>query len=935
MSMKKILLLGISLGLLLLSCKDDRQVNTGHDTLSTPESRSDISPMPHRANHIRGKINVYMAEESLEGFSISDHGILSMNSVPSPMKATLAALRATHVERLFPPAGIYEKRTREAGLHRWFTVTFDENTSSEDACQMMSALSEVNYAEPVFKMTLPETMPIPVDFSGVHPLRAENEGVFDDPMLEHQWHYKNTGRARFAEAGADINLPPAWKIETGSPKVIVSIVDGGIDTDHEDLKDNIFINQTELNGAPNVDDDKNGFVDDIYGYNFVTDSAKIEPDDYSHGTHVAGTVGARNNNSIGVCGIAGGDGSDGTGVRLMSCQIFRYGREQGNAEAAIKYGADNGAVISQNSWGYSYPTSGVALRSLRDAIDYFIKYAGCDENGNQKPDAPMKGGVVFFAAGNDGRDFVAVPASYHKVVSVSAMSPNFSKASYTNRGDWVTIMAPGGDQSRYGVGAGVLSTLSPKVAATGGNRYGYMQSTSMACPHVSGIAALMVSHFGGPGYTNEQQLKQLKGAFKDVDINEKNPGFEGRLGLGYIDAHGALTNKNLNKAPDAPIVDMERSSKSEITKIQLFWTIPTDEDDKKPSRINLFMSKEPLTASNYQQKGKAIGKGSSDYISTAGRVVGEEMTVSLDNLTPETTYYFCLIAIDRWGLKSSPVIFDIKTKPNTPPQATDIPELPIRLNLSLSQSRKFDFTVQDPDGHSWRMEKPAYVKGVTVTQRGEKISISIFPVLPEGNHEFTLVFVDELGWKNEVTIPFEIYKIRPPKVIMPITPKTLGIRQGATSIDLTKVFEGDKEVTLRFTATSTDATVASVKVEGDKLILTGHKPGETHISVTATDDIDNTVMTRFGAFTVADKDELVYSVYPIPTRTELNAWLNEEVKTATFVLTTMRGEEVFRKEVKPNEEGIGTINIKKFVPGAYTLTIISAKGTYTKTIVKQ
>lgn len=146
----------------------------------------------------------------------------------------------------------------------------------------------------------------------------------------------------------------------------------------------------------------NGYKDDVYGWNFVDNSATIVP--HSHGTHVAGTVAAVNNNGKGVCGVAGGSGPWGWGT-FVSCQIFKPNpsnpeKDLGSSllPAAIKYGADNGAVISQNSWGFQYPDRNHTSMdgATRAAIDYFINYAGIDENGNQV--GPMKGGIVIFAA---------------------------------------------------------------------------------------------------------------------------------------------------------------------------------------------------------------------------------------------------------------------------------------------------------------------------------------------------------------------------------------------------------------------------------------------------------------------------------------------------------------------------------------------------------
>ena len=390
-------------------------------------------------------------------------------------------------------------------------------------------------AKPTVKMT-------PYSPSGAS--MQATASTFDDPLLAKQWHYYNDGSVNArAKKGADCNVKPVWeKYTTGKKNVIVAVVDGGIDITHEDLKDNLYVNEKEKNGQPNVDDDGNGFVDDIYGYNFVTAKdvvgGTIEPDDGGHGTHVAGTVAARNNNGKGVAGIAGGDGSPDSGVRLLSCQIFRNKDEQGDAAAAIKYAADNGAVICQNSWGYS-STAGVTSmpQLLKEAVDYFIKMAGCDANGNQRPDSPMKGGVVMFAAGNENKEFSCLPACYAPTVSVAAWHWDFSKASYSNYAKWVTITAPGGDQDRFGTEAGVLSTVPKKKVASG---YAYFQGTSMACPHVSGIAALIASYFGRQGFTNEELKSRLITAYRPYNIDEQNPTYKGKLGKGYIDAEAAF-----------------------------------------------------------------------------------------------------------------------------------------------------------------------------------------------------------------------------------------------------------------------------------------------------------------------------------------------------------------------------------------------------------
>ena len=240
----------------------------------------------------------------------------------------------------------------------------------------------------------------------------------------------------------------------------------------------------------------------------TTSPGKYGDGDFGHGTHVAGTIAAVNNNGKGVCGIAGGDFSAGIpGVRIQSCAIYS-GQKSANDKqtaAAIKWGADHGAVISQNSWGYAADgfldgePDNNDVPDLKAAVDYFIKYAGCDNDGNQLPDSPMKGGVVFFAAGNENLDHDLV-STYEPIVSVGAYNHNLVKASYSNYGSWVDVAAPGGEGTTDQNSIWSTVPVDPSISTTG---YGGEDwaGTSMACPHASGVAALIVSYFGGPDFT--------------------------------------------------------------------------------------------------------------------------------------------------------------------------------------------------------------------------------------------------------------------------------------------------------------------------------------------------------------------------------------------------------------------------------------------------
>ena len=407
----------------------------------------------------------------------------AMESGDPELDRIAASLGATEVRRVFHEGGRFAERRRKFGLHLWYDVKFDDTLPVSRAQAELGSLSAVAHVQPVYTIrmfdagnTLPEeAVYVPAQ------RRAERAGAgpFDDPGLPKQWHYNNDGSGTKWVEGSDINLFEAWEVTAGDPSVIVAVTDHGVEYDHPDLAGNMWVNEAELNGTPGVDDDNNGYVDDIYGWNVILDSGTINPG--THGTHVAGTVAAVNNNGIGVCGVAGGTGN-GDGARIMSLAIFdSTSANAGSYPDAYAYAADNGAVISQNSWGY---TSGVAMpQDVSDALDYFIANAGVDENGNQT--GPMKGGLLVFAAGNEGTPSARMPAADPRTLCVTAMCSDYTRPNYANYSDDVDIFAPGGadgNDRNYSDADRVYST-----DLDGG--YSYKWGTSMACPHVSGTVS--------------------------------------------------------------------------------------------------------------------------------------------------------------------------------------------------------------------------------------------------------------------------------------------------------------------------------------------------------------------------------------------------------------------------------------------------------------
>lgn len=377
------------------------------------------------------------------------------------------------------------------GLHRWYSIELPKNINVKEAIKKFRALSSiVEIAEPSYIRTLHD---------GNDPIQTFTPS---DSAYPRQWHYNNTaqeGPTVPAGTDADIDLPEAWDLETGKPSVIVAVLDGGVDTTHPDLKQNLWV----------------GSGGEHFGYNWNTNTPLLQAQ--AHGSHVCGTIAAVNNNGIGVSGVAGGNGAIGSGARIMSMQIFNpggsYAGDAGTANAFI-YSADRGACIAQNSWGGgSYSTL------ILDAIDYFIMNGG---------GTVLNGGLVVFSAGNDNSETKNFPCDYPPVVCVTGTDYDDKKAYYSTYGSWVDIAAPGGD-SRTNTRKGVLST----VPISTGAYYGWMAGTSMACPHVSGVAALCVSK--SPGKLTNEQLRSIILTNVD-DVYTLNPTYAGKLGSGRLNA---------------------------------------------------------------------------------------------------------------------------------------------------------------------------------------------------------------------------------------------------------------------------------------------------------------------------------------------------------------------------------------------------------------
>lgn len=808
--------------------------------------------------------------------------------ISEELAARGAVLDSYNAIRTFPYSGRFEDRSRREGLHLWYDIQVEEGVPLTRATRDIASLEGVLVVENVPKI-------------------KRTDLPFNDPMLPAQWHYYNDGTGKGHVEGSDINVLDAWSITTGDPSVIVAVVDGGIDFDHEDLKDNMWVNLAELNGQPNVDDDGNGFVDDIHGFNFVSNNQYVRAE--NHGTHVAGTIAARNNNGTGVSGIAGGDGSPGSGARLMTCQIFDdFDQKNPDGAAAIKYAADNGAVICQNSWGYT--DIDYMPQSIKEAIDYFVTYAGIDQNGVQT--GPMRGGIVIFAAGNDYSD-VAFPASYQGVMSVAALSADYQRAYYSNYGAWVDIAAPGGDVKK---GHLIRSTVID-------DQYDNYQGTSMACPHVSGVAALVVSHFRGEGFTNDMLWDILLNGTRDFyAYNDK--GFEGLLGRGLVDAFASL-----NQSSDLPPEQVEEIWTSvQSNNLTLHWVVPADPDNGKAYGYHIYYG----TTSLEDLDITSIPGHVTELTTKTGILnVGDTLRYTLKDLHFNTTYHFRIDAFDVSGNRSAlSKQVNAQTENNSGPVITSLDGNATVLRMHEQKSLRF--SVSDPDGHAWTYSFSGGSGAASASSANSIITVTITGNKAAAGKYNAILKVEDLYLAQaQQEISYEILPNTPPRVLGTPDDVYFGSIGAQATLILTDYFTDDDGETLQFSVSLQNNTAASATVNGNNLVLKGKGYGMTQVAVTATDIMGEQCVVTFRILTRDDRQEV--DLYPVPVTERLNVRLGV-VTTARLSLASASGAVVYDEEQFISPFQPAQIDMSSMPAGVYTLIIEHSNTRIIRPLVK-
>ncbi|MFN2202119.1 MAG: CARDB domain-containing protein [Caldilineaceae bacterium] len=431
----------------------------------------------------------------------------------------------------------------------------------------------------------------------------------NDPDYDKLWGFNNTGQTG-GKTDADIDADEAWDISTGSSSVVVVVIDSGVDYTHPDLVDNIWNNPGECTGdvceKNGVDDDGNGYVDDFHGINTVTDSG--DPmDDFGHGTHVAGTIGAVGDNDTGVAGVNWDVkiigckflGASGGGTVSSAVKCFNYVKQLKNEE-------NINIVATNNSWG------GAASQALMEAME-----------GDDQP-------LHICAAGNGGTDEPHYPAGYDldNIISVAATDHSDLYTDFSNYGSTVDLAAPGAD-----IYSTVPSGNCPLCDPSG---YISIDGTSMATPHVTGAAALIAAQY--PTLTLAQIRDRIITGVDPLSDDSKSTVTNGRLNL--------LNSLEDDETPPAAVNDLA-ATKFYMTQVELRWTATGDDGmSGHANKYDVRYSTSPLSPENWDSAQQATGEP------TPGDP-GDKEEFTVSGLEPGNVYYFAVRVLDNVGNASN------------------------------------------------------------------------------------------------------------------------------------------------------------------------------------------------------------------------------------------------------------------------------------------
>lgn len=770
------------------------------------------------------------------------------------------------VSRVFIGSEEFAERHRREGLDRWYCITYDASKlPATKASGELGLIEGVEIAE-----TLPQIK-----------INDTNDTYFD-----RQW-------ALYQSNGIDINVQKVWEhYTTGDKNVRVAVVDSGVDPNHEDL-----------------------VVDLKRSKNFVSGTRITGCD---HGTHVAGIIAAVRNNGKGISGIAGGDASKGIHpVTIMSCQTGD-GNTLSNSASAIVWAADNGAVIAQNSWGYDYDynnngkydgdelkdaLNGKVSSADKAAIDYFIKYAGCDNDGNQLPDSPMKGGVVVFAAGNENLAN-GVPANYAPVIAVGSMDNSGHKSSFSNYGDWVDICAPG---------SSIFSTVPGSYATLSG--------TSMACPQVSGVAALVLSYRGGDGFTNEM-LKDclLKGAAEGKIVARQ-------IGP-MLDAMGAMTYGLVGKPDAAAMGDITVNSNSAKISTSVVGDGTNTAMPAYAIKAYISQSRSDLENINLQ---KPVNTVKTFTTVTLDKTIGEEVVIDVADLEFNMKYHCLLVAMNYGGVYGNPTSISVfSTDQNNAPiiePSEDISNLIIK----ATATKIIKFNIYDKDGHSFTS---SYISGSEADTFNKnpnndywELKIDATKAQP-GKYTAQIYAIDKYNLETKLDIPYTILDNQAPKAAEKIHNVLIYEKDSSVELGITNCFVDEDNDPLEYSVENNNPGVAHIIVTDGVMHITPIKAGTCSVEVKASDP-KGLFASQIVTVIVRKKGETL-SVHPVQVIDYLNIETGAEKAKSHLSIVSLSGAVIVDQDIEASAFEPAKIDMRNVAPGQYIVNVDQNN----KTIVK-
>jgi len=585
----------------------------------------------------------------------------------------------------------------------------------------------------------------------------------------------------------------------------------------------------------------------------------------------------------------------------MTCQIFLEGENRSSyGEEAIAYAANNGAVILQNSWGYI--EEGVFPRSMETAINYFIDTAGKEADGRPRRNTPMAGGIVIFAAGNNNSYGNWYPARYNRVVSVASINHYGKRAYYSNYGSWISISAPGGDTREKRTG-GVYSTLS-------NNRYGYMQGTSMACPHVSGVAALVLSKFGNENYTPAMLRARLLNTA--TSLEEFDPVNYRNMGAGLLNAYNALQPDD-GIPPDA-INDLHDSNPLS-TSILLSWTAPWDADNKKAHSYRVAISKNPITNSNFNN---------AEILTAINRAkpAGEIEEHRIFGMLPDNTYYAAIRSFDLWGNQSglSNVISFVPV--NHPPHSDGTCHTSIR-DVGPDKIIDLNDFFSDIDGDELTFEGAISNSLAQISITGS--NLTIHPVRA-GISKIQITATDPFGLSVSDEFELTILENHAPVVSSNSTLLVLQPHKSA-ELDLLDYFSDPEDDPISFNLNSSSPLVKA-EIAGSMLEITAEGHGSAALTVTGQDAYGAlseafTVDVRIDPYLPDNSNKLF--IYPVPVESLLNySFVLEADSDVEIRVVDATGRLVFKTAKTRYLQGghAATIDMTGWYQGVYLIQFL-------------